>query len=87
MSTNTKRGRKAFVVPEGVVVDWTQSNKAIATSITEKRILVNGKELKVSPLTILHLRKRLGVPPNRLGRRSVVVTPAVVVPTTTVTTD
>lgn len=68
METNTtetvvtvgKRGKKLFVVPEGITVDWTQTNKVVAT------------QLGISPMTAFNLRKRLGVTSNKRGRRKTV---------------
>lgn len=56
--TPVKRGRKAYVLPEGVVVDWTQTDKQIAVQL--------GK----SSLTIFKLRHRSGVLANKRGRRT-----------------
>lgn len=64
------RGRKPFVLKEGVTVDWTKSNKEV------------GVALGVSALTALKLRKRLGVASNRRGRRNSVVVEKPASPTT-----
>lgn len=53
-----KRGRKPFVAPVGVVIDWTMTDKQIAPT------------LGVSPLTVFKLRHRSGAPVNKKGRRS-----------------
>lgn len=56
--TNTKkRGAPAFSIPEGVVVDWTKTDKEL------------GLIFNKSALTIMNLRKRIGAPKNKRGRR------------------
>ncbi len=52
----TRKPRKSFAVPEGVVVDWAKSNKELAA------------QFDVCILTILNYRKRHGIPSNRRGR-------------------
>lgn len=66
METNTntsqkKRGRKPFVVPEGVTVDWTQTNKRLS------------EVLGISALTVFKLRQRVGAPSNHRGPKKAVV--------------
>lgn len=66
METNTntnqkKRGRKPFAVPEGVTVDWTQTNKQLSAV------------LGVSALTVFKLRQRVGAPSNNRGPKKAVV--------------
>jgi hypothetical protein len=51
-----KRGRKPFEIPKGVNVDWSLTNQEIA------------KGLNTSLMTVLLLRKRLGIPPHARGR-------------------
>lgn len=54
--TTTVKTRKRFVIPEGVVVDWTKSNKALSV------------EFGVHSLTVYNYRKRNNIPSNRRGR-------------------
>lgn len=51
-----RKPRKSFAVPEGTVVDWTKTNKELAA------------QFDVCILTILHYRKKHGIPSNRRGR-------------------
>lgn len=75
MSTESKkRGKRPFVIPEGVTVDWTKTNKQVAL------------QLGVSMMTAMNLRKRLGVKPNERGRPSTVVSLTQNNATTTTTT-
>lgn len=54
--TTLPKTRKKLTIPEGTVVDWTQSNKTI------------GLQLGVALLTVLNYRKRNNIPSNRRGR-------------------
>lgn len=54
--TTHKRGRKPFIIPKGVLVDWNQTNREIAT------------QFNTTPMTILLLRKRLGIDALPKGR-------------------
>lgn len=56
MTTTQPLGRPSFQIPYGTKVDWNQPNGVIA------------KQFKVSPLTIMKLRRRLGKKPLPQGR-------------------
>jgi hypothetical protein len=51
-----KRGRPPFMIPQGVQIDWNKTNHDIA------------EELDTTPMTILLLRRRLGIPSLPKGR-------------------
>jgi len=51
------RGRKKFVIPNSVIVDWSKPNGEIA------------KQLGVSHVTAIKLRKNAGQTPLSRGRR------------------
>lgn len=55
-TTEVKRGRRPYELPKGVKVDWSLPNRIIAT------------QLKVSPMQILLLRRRMGKQPLPQGR-------------------
>lgn len=54
--THETRGRKCFKLPRGYKADWKKSNVLLA------------EELNVNALTVMRLRKRLGIKANPRGR-------------------